>query len=117
MIKLAAANVVATTTETGTTNPVVTTMDTILVDTVVINVSRGTLSLKVRRGSVASTGAFTDTASALTVNVDPKGNYRSNDGSLFGTFTGVATLITSLEAALDGAILQSGVVDGTIAGT
>jgi hypothetical protein len=113
MIKLAQQLV---TTTTSTINGVVTTTtaDTLLVDGVNLNLTRGTVMLKVRRGTMSgSPPAFVDTQAALTIVVAQNGSFYSTDQSWKGTFSTLPALMAMLQGAFDQAILSSGYVTGT----
>ena len=113
MITLSTPYVTTTTaTIAGQTQTSVT--DTLFVSYVEINFTPAAIRAKIQRGHADSTG-FTANLSDVWVIVNPDGSFNSSDGSFSGAAgsLNVTALIAGLTAAFDGAILASGVVQGT----
>ena len=104
-------NSVTTSTSTRNGQTTTTTMDTLLVRYVEMNLVEGSILAIIDRGQVID-GAFVATDTPLWVDVRADGSFSSRDGVWTGKVDSAPQITAGLKAAFDGFLLASGAVNG-----
>jgi hypothetical protein len=87
------------------------TMDTLVVRYVEMNLVEGSILAIIDRGQVVD-GKFIATDTPLWVDVQPDGSFASRDGAWVGKVDSAPQITAGLKAAFDGFLLASGAVQG-----
>ena len=106
-------NSVTTATSTRNGQTTTTTMDTLVVRYVEMNLIEGSILAIIDRGQVIDT-QFTATDTPLWVDVKSDGSFASRDGAWTGKVDSAPQITAGLKAAFDGFLLASGAVSGKV---